>query len=848
MLNVTFKSLWARKRRLAGTFVAVFLGVAFLSGTLVLGDTLRVNFDRLFTTVTRGTSAQVRSATKLGGGRAGSERGTIDASLVAQVRGVPGVAKAEPSITGYGALIDKHGKAVGGNGPPQLAGSWIDDADLNAYRIAAGRAPKAADEVVINRGAAKKAGLHVGDIANVQTPAPVVVRVVGIATFGGSDGFGGVTFVAFTRDAAERLLFEKPGQVSSILVKAAPGVSQSQVVAKLRPVLPKGVEAITGARFTKENISDIHNRFLNALRSFLVVFAGIALLVATFSIYNTFAIIAAQRARESALLRALGATRRQVLSAVIVEALIVGVAASVAGAFGGVAVAGLLKGMFDAFGFALPAGGLAFTLSTAAVSFVVGVLVTLVAAIAPAVRSSQVRPLAALRDTAAEPPRISPLRAGAGLALTALGVAVVLVAVIRDGSGVLPSAGLGALLTIIGVVVFGPVIARPLTAALGRPVARLRGITGDLARRNAMRNPRRTSATAAALMVGVAVATMFTVFAASLKTSVANSVSQSFGGDLVISGGRFGRPTVSPRLAAEVGRVPGVKTAVGLGVGAVRLGGHDKRATVADTARLGEVVDLNVVSGSLTKLGTQKVAVSKKLLDDSHWRLGSTFPATFIDGATTRLTVGAVYKNRDVVDDVVLDTAAWAPHAVQSLDSQVLVKLRPGVSITEARKAVEGVAATFGTPTVQDRQEFVAAESQNVNMVLGLVYVLLALAVLIALMGIANTLSLSIHERTRELGLLRALGQTRSQTRAMVRWESVLISTFGAVGGLGVGVFLGWALTKAASAAAGITSFAAPLGQLGFVLVLGAVAGVLAGLRPARRAAKLNVLDAIAAD
>jgi len=317
---------------------------------------------------------------------------------------------------------------------------------------------------------------------------------------------------------------------------------------------------------------------------------------------------------------------------------------------------------------------------------------------------------------------------------------------------------------------------------------------------------------------------------------------------LVITGGRFGRPTLSPRLATEVGRVPGVSTAVGLGVGAVRLDGHDKRATVADAAHLADVVDLNVVSGSLTHLGTQKVAVSKKLSDDNHWRVGSVLPATFVDGATTRLTVGAVYKNRDVVEDVVLDTSAWAPHAVQSLDSQVLVKLRSGVGLVTGRKAVERVAATFGAPTVQDRKEFVAAESQNVNMVLGLVYVLLALAVIIALMGIANTLSLSIHERTRELGLLRALGQTRSQTRAMVRWESVLISTFGAVGGLAVGVFLGWALTKAASAAAGITSFAAPAGQLAFVLVLGAIAGVLAGLRPARRAAKLNVLDAIAAD
>src|SRR5207248_966774 len=305
-------------------------------------------------------------------------------------------------------------------------GSWSDDRDLNSYRIAEGRAPQAADEVVVNRGAAKKAGLHLGEMATVQTPAPVVARVVGIATFGGADGFGTATFTAFTRDTAQHLVFDRPGQVSSILVKAAPVMSQSQLVANLRPVLPQGVEALTGARLTKENISEINKRFLNALRSFLVVFAGIALLVATFSIYNTFAIIAAQRARESALLRALGATRAQVLGSVLLESAAVGVVASVAGLLGGVGVAGLLKGIFDAFGFSLPAGGLVFKASTIVTGVTVGVLVTLVAGAAPAVRASRVRPVAALREAAAEAPGVPPARTVAGVVIAGAGVAIVL--------------------------------------------------------------------------------------------------------------------------------------------------------------------------------------------------------------------------------------------------------------------------------------------------------------------------------------------------------------------------------------------------------------------------------------
>jgi putative ABC transport system permease protein len=308
MIRISLQNAWVRKRRLIGTFLAVFLGVAFLSGTLALGDTLSANFDTLFSSVTRGTDAAVRGATKVSGDSPRPVRGPVDQSLVPAIRGTSGVSAAEPYVEGLGTILGRDGKAIGGNGPPRIAANWVPDGDLNPYHVVEGRAPQAADEVVISKGAADDGNLHLSDTTVVQTPDPVTVRIVGIAKFGSEDGLGGSTFVAFTLDSAQRHLMTRPGQVTSVLVKSD-GISQAQLVQRVDRVLPPGVEAVTGAQLTTENIDDVNKVFLNSLRTFLVAFAGIALLVATFSIYNTFSIIGAQRSRESALLRAVGATR-----------------------------------------------------------------------------------------------------------------------------------------------------------------------------------------------------------------------------------------------------------------------------------------------------------------------------------------------------------------------------------------------------------------------------------------------------------------------------------------------------------------------------------------------------------
>ncbi len=849
MFTLTLKNVWAHKRRLVSTFLAVFLGVAFLSGTLALGDTLRANFDDLFTQANAGTDAVVRSATKIDVGRGGpldvASRGTVDATLADTVRAVPGVVAAAPSIEGYGQIIGSDGSAIGGTGPPRTASNWVDDPDLNPYRIVEGHAPQADDEVVINRGAAESGDLHVGDTTTVETPRPVTVRIVGIATYGTSDGMGQVTYAGFTLAAAERYLTNDPGHVSSILVKADAGVSQDELVRRLQPVLPSGVEAITGAQLTQQDIDDINAIFLNLLRGFLIVFAGVALLVATFSIYNTFSILVAQRTRESALLRALGASRRQVVRSVIAESIAVGVVASAIGLVGGIAIAGLLKAMFDAFGFALPAGGLVFTTTSLVVPLVVGIVVTVAASVLPALRASHVAPLAALRDVSVDRSGVSRLRVIIGLAVLTAGAALTLATALTAGS--LLVIGIGAVTTIAGVVIVGPVVARSAGAVLGAPVRRLRGVPGALAQQNAMRNPRRTAATASALMVGVAVVTLFTVFAASLKASVDTTVKRTFAGDLAVTTGSFGGGALSPALATTLAKNPEVKAAAGLGEGVARIGGRDETVTITDTRVAPEVLDLGVQSGSLADLGPASLAVSSDTATSRGWVVGSVVPVTFTDDTTTDVTVGAIYDEDNLVGDYLLPRETWAPHAVQDLDTAVYVALADGVGLDEGRAAVEAVTAQYGDPDVLDRAEYADQATRGVNILLGLVYVMLALAILIALMGIANTLSLSIHERTRELGLLRAVGAARSTLRSMVRWESVIIALFGAVGGLGVGLFLGWALVQYRADA--VTSvFSAPVAQLVIVLIAGGVAGVLAGIRPARRAARLDVLAAIATD
>src|SRR5689334_13545849 len=560
MIAIIARSLWARKRRLVATLIAVALGVAF---------------------------------------------------LLPRVRTVPGVADAQPYLEGYGQLLGRDGKPIGGNGPPTQAANWVADPALNPYRLVQGHAPRADDEVVINRGAAKTGHLALGMTTTLLTPQPLRVHIVGITTFGTADGFGPGTFTGMTLHAARLHLAgsKGPGQaeLSQILVRASPGVPDAELAARLRPVLPAGVQAITGSQLATENLDNINSGFLGFLSTGLTAFAAVALLVAAFSIYNTFSILAAQRGRESALLRALGGTRRQLAVAGLAETLVIGVLGSVAGWAGGIGIAALLKGVFNGFGFALPAGGLVLRASSSVLAVAVGVAATVLAGVLPALRSSRVPPLAALRELAAEPARISRVRSVLGFVLVAGGVGAVIAGTAGGGQG---PAIAGAVGTLAGFIVLGPVAVRPAAAVLGAPIAALRGVGGRLARDNALRNPRRTAATASALMVGVAVATLFTVIGGSLKASATQGVGRALTADLVVSqpgyAGGAGKAGFSPQLAAGLGRLPSVGVAAGVNRGSVLLNGQAQTIAAVHPDRIGSVLNLGVNRG-LARRGRRRL-------------------------------------------------------------------------------------------------------------------------------------------------------------------------------------------------------------------------------------------------
>ncbi|MEU3486633.1 ABC transporter permease [Streptomyces massasporeus] len=849
-VRLSASSLRAHRRRFAGTFLAVFLGVAFLAGTLVMGDTLRASFDSMFGDAAGGTDAVVRSADAITTpGESQGVRQPVAADLVRTVEKVPGVAAAVPSVQGAGQLVGANGEAVGGQGPPTLAGNWITDPELNPYRLAEGRAPQKTGEVVVNRGAAETGGLTIGDTTTLRTPDPVRVTIVGLATFGGEDGMAQVTFTGMTMTDAQKYLTARPGEAATIQVRAGPGVTQQELVDRLTPVLPQDVEAITGQESAEENNEMISGRFLSVFTLFLLVFSGVALLVATFSIHNTFAIVVAQRTRENALLRALGASRRQVTGAALVEAGAVAVTASLAGLAGGIGIAAGLQALFPALGFPFPEGDLVVTGLSMALPLAVGIVVCLGSALLPAVRAGRTAPLAALRETAVDTSGASRPRAIAGTALVALALACALAGVLVSPSIWL--AGTGAVLALGAFVVLGPVASSTAVRFLGGPIARLRGVTGALARRNALRSAKRTAATASALMIGVAVVSLFTVFGASLKATMDQTVSRSFAGDVAVSAPSFGAggSGLSPRLAGAIQKLPEVDTAVGLGRGVAEVDGEGRALTVTDPVALARTFDLGTVDGSLRRLGTDGIAVTEKEADRQHLTTGDTAHLTFTDGTKETFTVRAVYGRSELAGDYVITRAAWAPHRTQDSDTLVAVTFADGVSTDAGTAAVEKAAAPYGNPEVQTRDAYAPSSAGGIDMMLTLVYALLALAVLIALLGIANALTLAIHERTRELGLLRAVGQTRAQLRAMVRWESVLVAAFGTAGGLALGAFLGWVLVRASDGASDSAfAFAMPPAQLAVVALVGLAAGALAGLRPARRAARLDVLRAVAAE
>jgi putative ABC transport system permease protein len=853
MLTATIKGLLARKRRLFTTALAVTLGVAFMTGTLVLTDTIGKTFDDLFADVNKNTDAVVRAEAAFDGPMGtGTQRGRIDASLVDTVDAVDGVALAQGQIFGYARLLGADGKAIGNPemGAPTVGVSWPDSQELNPFRLESGRAPEATDEVVIDAKSAKDGDLAVGDTTTVLVQAgPQRVRIAGVAKFGTADSPGGASFTLFERSVAQQLLAE-PGRFDSISVIAEPGVSQVELTARLAQVIPDGTEAITGAAATQESQSDMREAF-SFFNTFMLVFAVVALVVGGFMIFNTFSITVAQRTRENGLLRALGASRRQVLGSVLAEALVIAALASILGLGAGVLVAGGLKAMLAGFGFDLQTNGLVFTARTALMSSVAGIAVTLIAAASPARKAAKVPPIAAMHaETMGSTGYGSKQRIVVGLSILAIGVTALMAGLFGSiGGNALGVVGGGVLLTFFGVSILGRTVALPLSRVLGAALPRLRGPAGTLARENAMRNPKRTAASASALMIGVGLVAFITILASSTKSSIDAAIDRAVTGDVVVSSGAGFFGGMDPSLAASLNELPEVESATGVRSGFLEVEGDAVVATGLDRQTGFSIIDVDPLQGSVADLGVDAIAVHEDEADERNVSVGDFLAVRFKDTGVKNMRVALIYGENQPppLQSFMLGMEAWDANFTDRFDAQVLVKAAAGVTPVQAKAAVEAAARPYPGVEVFDQAEYKAEQGRQVDTILALMYAMLALAIVIALLGIGNTLALAIFERTRELGVLRAVGMTRSQLRSTIRWESVIIALQGTALGLVIGVFFGWALVRALEDQ-GIDRLAIPVPSLAVVVVLAALAGVLAAVAPSRRAARLNVLSAIVSE
>ena len=846
MLRTALRNLAAHKLRLLTTGLAVLIGVAFMSGTMILSATMAKTFDDMFASAYEGTDGQVRSESTFETPDGIEIRPRFDDALVARVAAVDGVAVAQGETWGVAQVVGRDGEPVGRPemGPPTIGTTWPVD-ELNPWTFEEGGAPAAADEVVIDEKTAKDAGYHAGDTAVVLVNgSPLDVTISGVASFAGAESPGGASFTMFEPEAAQRLLGEE-GKVDTVSVAAIEGVSQDELVRRIGAVLPGGLEAITGAELIAEN-QDAMQDALAFFDQFMLVFAVVALLVGGFTIFNTFFITVAQRTKQHALMRAIGASRRQVLLSILAEAIAIGVVASVLGLGAGVGVAAGLKVLLTAFGVALPAGGIVFTADVALTAFLAGVLVTVVAAVSPARRAGKVPPIAAMRDIEVTSSGYgSKERIIVGLLVLGTGVTGLLYGLLGSPANALAMVGGSAIVVFFGVSVLGRTVSLPMSRFIGWPMDKARGVAGHLARENAMRSPKRTAATAAALMIGVGLVSFITIFAASTKASFEKTMDTSFTGDLVVTapahfGGGGG---LSPDVVRQIRDLPEVDTAGAIRVGTAQIEGSAEYLLGGDRAVF-DIFDVEPVAGSPDDLGAATIAVHEDVAEDLGLGLGDPVTASFAATGDQRLTVSMIYGENQPAGDWLLGIDAYEANYVDQLDSQIFVKAQTGVTVGEAAAAVEGVTAGYPGAEVLDQDEYSQEQLAFVDQMLGLVYAMLALAIVIALLGIGNTLALSIFERTRELGVLRAVGMTRGQLRSTIRWESVIIALQGAVLGLAIGIFFGWALV-AALAAEGLNTLAIPVPSLAVVVVLAALAGVVAAVLPARRAAKLDVLKAV---
>ncbi len=866
MFRLALKMTIARKGRLVLTSLAVILGTAFLSGTFVFRDTINQTFDRLFADVFRDVDAYVRSTTFLELDFGGEQRATTPISVLETVRGVEGVTSATGDIQAFARVIGKDGKPLGseGGGPPTFGGiASADSAGL--WTIDEGRLPTGPKEMMLDRATADNGGFVVGDKVRVVSFAgPREFDLVGVASYGDIASPGGATFALFDQPTASEFLLQ-PGFVDAILVESDDSVSDEvlaeRIDAALAPELK--LETLTGAEITAEVQGQIKD-VLNIFSTFLIVFSYIALGIGSFVIYNVFSITAAQRQRENALMRAIGASRRQVSRSLLIESTAMGIIGSLIGFGIGILLSQGLNALLKATGFEVPTRGLSINPSSFTNTLIAGVLVTVLAAWLPARRAGRVPPLAAMRDTALDTAGNLVRRVVIGLVLVALG-AVGLVAAMNEAP--VQFLGLGVLGVFAGILVLGPAIARPVALTIGMPVAKLRGVSGAMARQNAARNPKRTSRTAAPVLIGVALVTAFSALAASIQTEIRDTFGSAFSGDLALTVDSQGFGGIPLTITDQIAGLDGVAQATGVGFTNVRIIDPNAPVEVApdqgsaapaqptnqrgvfvqtiNPATITGLFDLGVTQGDLGTLGADGIFVEQDNAEEKGWEVGDRLQVVRIDGKVINAEIRGFVSGETSFANYVASREMFADAPTPIFDAFVYIKAAPDVLIDDVRERVAAISSEAGIGSLQTRDEFIDEQAAQVNQILALIYGLLGLSILIAIVGIVITLLLSVFERRREIGLLRAVGMTKSQVRVTVRWESVITSLLGAVSGVVLGIVMGIVVVAALSGDSGI-GFSLPVTSTIVIVLISFVLGVVAAIYPARRATKVDVVQAIA--
>ena len=847
MIRAAIKSLLARKVRLVMSTFAIVLGVAFVVGTLIFSDTLNRSFLSLFA-YTVGDVVVAPEGGDVPGDGGGA--GTVPAELVDALAALPGAARADGQIGVTGVyVVDVDGRPLGGFGPPSFGGNWSDAPagnGLQGLTIMEGRAPAADDEVVLDSATAEKSGWGLGDPVPMITSdetANLEPTLVGIAGFPDGGSLNGATLAAFETSRAQELFLGGEDVYNTVWVTAADGVSQTELLAQVEAALPDGIEAATGDDETDRQAEQLLE-VISFLTTFLLIFAGISLVVGSFLIVNTFSILVAQRSRELALLRALGASRRQVTRSVQLESFVLGVLGATAGLGLGVLLAGALRALFANFGLDLSGQATVYSPRTFIAAYAVGIVVTMVAAYLPARRTAKIAPVQAMRDDVALPESSLRTRLWWGLALAGVG-ALSLTEGLTDVLGLGNAAwfvGLGVLAVLLGVTAMAPVVSRPYLEAARALFERLFGSIGNLAGQNTLRNPRRTAATASALMIGLTLACTMAIVGASAGATVDKQTEDTFSGDYVVSsifGGSF-----SSSVAERLEQVDGVADVVQQRFGFAEYDGGFAGIGATDPDDL-DRLELTLATGAPEDLVLDTVLLGESFARSNDLARGDTIEIE-VNAGTAEWTVAGTFEASALVQSgflVSIETFEKAGYPAQ--DNFLVLYTEPGAS--GMQDELDEALADQPIVTALDQEAFAAEQRAQIDQFVLFIYALLGLALLIAVLGIVNTLALSVIERTREVGLLRAIGVTRRQLRWMITLESVVISSLGAVLGVVLGIGFGLALLTAVRDE-GLDVIAVPFGQVAIFLVLSIVIGVLAAVLPARRAARLDVLEAISTE